>query len=38
VFGGAGAIVVTAVWAWRFSELRQARTFTSQFLDKERSP
>src|SRR5690606_11623257 len=36
--GGVGAIVVTALWAWLFPELRQARTFTSQFLDKERSP
>lgn len=27
VFGGAGAIVVTALWAWIFPELRHARTF-----------
>ena len=36
--GGAAAIVVTALWAWLYPELRQAKTFTSQFLDKERSP
>lgn len=28
VFGGAGAIVITAIWAWIFPELRRARTFT----------
>jgi MFS family permease len=27
VFGGAGAIVVTALWAWFFPELRRAKTF-----------
>jgi MFS family permease len=27
VFGGAGAIVVTALWAWLFPELRHAKTF-----------
>lgn len=27
VFGGAGAIVVTAIWAWLFPELRWAKTF-----------
>lgn len=27
VFGGAGAIAVTAIWAWLFPELRRARTF-----------
>jgi len=31
-FGGVGAIVVTALWAWIFPELRQARTFDSRFL------
>jgi len=36
VFGGAGAIVITAIWAWIFPELRRARTFEPQFLDKER--
>jgi MFS family permease len=30
--GGLGAIVVTALWAWIFPELRQARTFDSRFL------
>lgn len=28
VFGGVGAIVVTALWAWWFPELRQARDFS----------
>ena len=32
VFGGVGAIVVTAIWAWIFPELRQARTFAPTFL------
>lgn len=27
VFGGAGAIVVTLMWAWLFPEIRRARTF-----------
>lgn len=27
VFGGVGAILVTALWAWLFPELRQAKTF-----------
>lgn len=27
VFGGAGAIVITLIWAWRFPEIRRARTF-----------
>lgn len=31
VIGGAGAIVVTALWAWLFPELRRARTFEPQF-------
>jgi MFS family permease len=31
VFGGAGAIGVTALWAWLFPELRRARTFEPQF-------
>lgn len=35
VFGGAGAIVVTALWAWIFPELRKARTFASQYREKE---
>jgi MFS family permease len=33
VFGGIGAIFVTAFWAWRFPELRRARTFEPQFKD-----
>ena len=33
VFGGVGAIIVTALWAWRFPELRNARTFQPQFKD-----
>jgi MFS family permease len=33
VFGGIGAIFVTALWAWRFPELRRARTFEPQFKD-----
>jgi len=31
VIGGAGAIGVTALWAWLFPELRRARTFEPQF-------
>jgi len=31
VFGGAGAIVVTALWAWIFPELRLAKTFAPQY-------
>jgi len=31
VFGGAGAIVITVLWAWMFPELRRARTFAPQF-------
>jgi MFS family permease len=34
IFGGVGAIGVTAIWAWLFPELRNARTFESQFRDK----
>jgi len=37
VFGGAGAIVVTALWAWIFPELRRARTFEPMFLEEESS-
>ena len=33
VFGGIGAIVVTGIWAWRFPELRNARTFEPQNKD-----
>jgi MFS family permease len=31
VFGGAGAIVITAIWAWIFPELRLAKTFAPQY-------
>jgi len=31
VFGGAGAIFVTVIWAWIFPELRLARTFAPQY-------
>jgi MFS family permease len=33
IFGGLGAIGVTAIWAWLFPELRNARTFEPQFKD-----
>jgi MFS family permease len=36
VVGGAGAIFVTAIWAYMFPELRNARTFEPQF--KEQKP
>lgn len=36
VFGGAGAIVVTALWAWLFPELRRARTFSTRLRETER--
>ena len=29
--GGVGAIVVTAIWAWIFPELRRARTFAPKY-------
>jgi MFS family permease len=35
VFGGAGAIVVTLVWAWYFPELRRAKSFEPQALKQE---
>jgi MFS family permease len=35
VFGGAGAIVVTIVWAWLFPEIRHARTFAPQYRQRE---
>lgn len=35
VFGGAGAIVITALWAWLFPELRRARTFAPQYRQAE---
>lgn len=31
VFGGAGAIIVTVIWAFVFPELRRARTFAPQY-------
>ncbi len=31
VFGGVGAIVVTALWAWIFPELMRAKTFAPQY-------
>lgn len=33
VFGGAGAIMVTGIWAWLFPELKNARTFEPQFRE-----
>jgi MFS family permease len=38
VLGGAGAVVVTALWAWLFPELRQAKTFAPTFLNEDRQP
>ena len=38
VFGGVGAIVITAMWAWLFPELRNARTFAPQYRQKEPVP
>lgn len=35
VFGGAGAIFVTLVWAWYFPELRRANSFEPQALKRE---
>jgi MFS family permease len=35
VFGGAGAIFVTLVWAWYFPELRRASSFEPQELKRE---
>lgn len=35
VAGGAGAIIVTALWAWLFPELRNAKTFAPQYRIKE---
>ncbi|WP_427968945.1 MFS transporter [Altererythrobacter sp.] len=37
VFGGAGAIVVTAIWAWIFPELRRVKTFETQYSEEERT-
>ena len=38
LFGGAGAIAVTVLWAWLFPELRNARTFAPQYRQKENVP
>ena len=35
VFGGAGAIIVTMIWAWYFPELRRARSFEPEELKRE---
>ena len=35
VFGGAGAIIVTVLWAIMFPELRRARTFAPQYRQRE---
>lgn len=35
VFGGGAAIVVTVLWAWLFPEIRHARTFASQYRQRE---
>ncbi|MCJ2186393.1 MFS transporter [Novosphingobium beihaiensis] len=31
VFGGAGAIVITLIWAWMFPEIQRARTFSPRW-------
>ncbi|MDP3905708.1 MFS transporter [Novosphingobium sp.] len=36
--GGAGAIVVTAIWTVVFPELRRAKTFAPQYRHKEQDP
>lgn len=38
VIGGAGAIIVTILWAWIFPELRNARTFAPQYRQREQVP
>ena len=35
VFGGAGAIVITALWARIFPEIREARTFAPRYRQRE---
>lgn len=35
VFGGAGAIVVTVIWAFVFPELGRAKTFAPQYRERE---
>ncbi len=37
VFGGVGAIFITAAWAWLFPELRNARTFAPQYRQTHRT-
>jgi hypothetical protein len=34
-FGGVGAIVVTAIWAVIFPELRRAKTFDTSYLTRD---
>ena len=36
--GGAGAIVITAIWAVIFPELRRAKTFAPQYRDNHKEP
>ncbi len=38
IFGGVGAIAVTALWAYIFPELRNARTFAPQYRQREPEP
>lgn len=38
VFGGAGAIVITLLWAFLFPELARARTFAPQYRQREPAP
>lgn len=35
VIGGAGAIIVTIMWAWLFPELKNSRTFAPQYRQRE---
>jgi hypothetical protein len=38
VFGGAGAIVITVLWAFLFPELARARTFAPQYRQRVPAP
>lgn len=38
VFGGAAAIIVTALWSRLFPEIRRARTFAPQYRQREDAP
>lgn len=38
VFGGAAAIIVTALWSRLFPEIRRARTFAPQYRQREPAP